>query len=302
MRTKVEYIKAKTIVTRQKSSYWFGYDYTMNIYRGCNQGCIYCDSRSDCYRVKDFDRIRGKEDALRIIRNDLRRLSRTGVICTGAMSDPYNSFEKELHLTRNSLELINAYGFGVGIITKNHLITRDIDILQDISSNAPVMAKLTITTGDDELASKIEPGASRPSWRFKALKELSEAGIFCGILMMPILPFLEDNESNILGIVEQAAQSGVDFIYPSMGVTLRGNQREWYYQKLESHFPGLKDAYIKQFGNKYNCNTPDIRKLMKAFRAACDRYGILYRMEDIIRKSREKQECVQISLFDKIEY
>jgi DNA repair photolyase len=293
----MEYIKAKTIVTRSKPKSWFGYEYNMNIYRGCNHGCIYCDSRSDCYRVENFDTIRAKEDALKIIRDDLRRKVRTGVVCTGAMSDPYNCFEKELQLTRHSLELINAFGFGIGIMTKSNLITRDIDILLDIQEHSPVLAKMTVTMWDDDMAKKIEPGASLPSKRFQALKEMSDAGLFCGILLMPVLPFINDTEENILGIVEQAAKSGVKFIYPSMGVTLRSNQRKWYYDKLDQQFPGIKEKYIQMYGDKYYCNSPHTRRLMKVFREACNKYNILYDMDRIIRKSREKYECRQLSLF-----
>jgi DNA repair photolyase len=155
----IETIGAKTIVTKTKSNGWFGCDYNMNIYRGCSHGCIYCDSRSDCYRVTDFDTVRAKENALRIISDDLRRKVKTGVVATGAMSDPYNLFEKELRLTRRALELIAAYGFGIAIDTKSDLITRDLDILQEISRNAPALCKLTITTADDGLCRKIEPRA-----------------------------------------------------------------------------------------------------------------------------------------------
>lgn len=106
----MEYVPTKTIVTKTKDSRWFGIDYNMNIYRGCSHGCIYSDSRSDCYRVDHFDTVKAKEDALRIIRDDLRRKVRTGVVGTGAMSDPYNPFEKDLLLTRHALELIDAFG------------------------------------------------------------------------------------------------------------------------------------------------------------------------------------------------
>ena len=122
----MEYIPAKTIVTQPKKHNWFGTDYNMNIYRGCSHGCIYCDSRSLCYRIENFDTVRAKQDALRIIRDDLLKKRKRGVIATGAMSDPYNLFEKELKLTRNALELINAYRFGVAVATKSTLIVREI--------------------------------------------------------------------------------------------------------------------------------------------------------------------------------
>ncbi len=105
----MEYIKAKTIVTKTKNaSSWFGIDYNMNIYRWCCHGCIYCDSRSDCYQIQDFDQVRAKENALEIIRNDLRRKVKKGVVGTGSMSDPYHAYEKKHLLTRHALELVDA--------------------------------------------------------------------------------------------------------------------------------------------------------------------------------------------------
>ena len=185
----MEYVPAKTIVTRTKSTAWFGIDYNMNIYRGCCHGCIYCDSRSACYQIDHFDTVRAKEDALRIIRDDLRRKVKTGVVGTGAMSDPYNPFEKKEELTKHALQLVDAFGFGAAIATKSDLILRDIDILSDIKEHSPVLCKITITAAGDGLASKLEPGVCPSSARFEAVKMLSEAGIFTGILLMPVLPF-----------------------------------------------------------------------------------------------------------------
>ena len=105
----MELIPAKTIITKNRDTSWFGSDYNMNLYRGCSHGCIYCDSRSSCYRVDDFEQIKAKENALQIVRDDLRRKVKKGVVGTGAMSDPYNPFEKELELTRHALELVDAF-------------------------------------------------------------------------------------------------------------------------------------------------------------------------------------------------
>ena len=200
----MEYVPAKTIVTRTKSTAWFGIDYNMNIYRGCCHGCIYCDSRSACYQIDHFDTVRAKEDALRIIRDDLRRKVKTGVVGTGAMSDPYNPFEKKEELTRHALQLVDAFGFGAAIATKSDLILRDIDILSDIKEHSPVLCKITITAAEYGRASKLEPGVCPSSARFEAVKRLSEAGIFTGILLMPVLPFLEDNDEIVVSIVRKA--------------------------------------------------------------------------------------------------
>ena len=218
----IQYIPAKTIVTKTKTSTWFGIDYNMNIYKGCCHGCIYCDSRSDCYRIQDFDQVRAKEDALRIIRDDLRRKVKKGVVGTGAMSDPYNPFEKELNLTRHSLELVDAFGFGAAIATKSTLLLRDADILECIRDHSPVLCKVTVTTMDEELACRIEPGAALPSRRMDLVSHLRARGIFAGILLMPVLPFLEDSQENILAIVRAARQAGARFIYPAFGTQPAG--------------------------------------------------------------------------------
>jgi DNA repair photolyase len=292
----LEFVPAKTIVTRTKRpAEWFGADYTMNLYRGCSHGCIYCDSRSDCYREQNFDTIKVKEDALRIVRDELRRKVKKGVIVTGAMSDPYNPLEKSLCLTRNALELINAYEFGVAISTKSALITRDIDILNDIKTHSPVIVKITITCIDDNLASKIEPHVSLPSERFAALETLAKAGIFCGVLAMPILPFLCDTEENLIGIVEQAKKAGAKFIYPSIGMTLRSGNREYYYEKLDTLFPGLRQKYEQKYGERYYCQSPKAKKLWSVLASQCDEHELLYDMKSITRMYQQPYEISQLS-------
>ncbi|MCL2739787.1 MAG: radical SAM protein [Oscillospiraceae bacterium] len=293
----IQYIPAKTIVTAKKSTQWFGADHNMNIYRGCCHGCIYCDSRSDCYREDNFDVVKAKEDALRIIRDELRRKVRSGIISTGSMSDPYNPFEEELKLTRHSLELINAFKFGVTIATKSPLVTRDIDILQDIKKHSPLLVKMTITTADDELCKKLEPNVAPTSERIAALKTLSDAGIYCGILMMPILPYINDTEESVLSIVNMAKECGAKFVYPSFGVTMRDSQREYFYSKLKEIYPELVETYKKKFGTYYKCSSPHASKLWNIFKSECDRLGLLYDIRDITSSYKIGYGDIQFSFF-----
>ena len=263
----MEYISAKTIVAKTKApSQWFGTDYNMNIYKGCCHGCIYCDSRSDCYQIDDFDKVRAKEDALRIIRNDLRRKVKRGV----------------------------------AVATKSTLMERDIDILQSIAEHSPVLCKITITTADDVLAKKIEPNVASSSGRFEMIRKLSAAGLYSGILLMPVLPFLEDSKENVGEIITRAEDAGAKFIYPAFGMTLRGNQRDWYYDKLERLFPGegLAEKYRRQYGNYYECRSPKAKRLWEYFVQECEKRGIVYRMQDIIHGYKKKYEITQLSLFD----
>ena len=288
-------VPAKNIIFKNQSpDQWFGLDYNMNIYRGCSHGCIYCDSRSDCFKITDFDTIKIKEDALRIIRDDLRRKVKTGVIGTGAMSDPYNPFEKELKLTRNSLELINAYNFGISPITKSALIARDVDIYSDIKRHSPTLIKFTVTTADDELCKKLEPNVSVSSERFKAMKTLADQGLFCGILIVPLLPYINDTENNIVKLCNMTKDAGGRFVYSYMGMTLRAGSREYYYSQLNKILPGTTEKYIKRFGTRYTCNSSKSQKLWDVFTAECDKLGLFYNMKSIIRQYKAGYESNQL--------
>ncbi len=275
-------IPAKTILQKNRSSGWFGNDYNMNLYKGCCHGCIYCDSRSDCYRIDDFDTVRAKENCIEILRDELRQKVKTGVIATGAMSDPYNPFEKSERLTEKALMLIDAYNFGVTVITKSGLIVRDIDLYRQIAEHSPVLCKMTVTTCDDKLSRLIEPNVSASSERFNALEKMSEAGLKTGITLMPVLPFIEDTEENITEIVRKAHECGVRYIYPAFGMTLRQNQRDYYFKKLDAIFPGMSDKYRRYYGGSYECVSPSAKRLWTVFAEKCEQYGILYRMNEII--------------------
>lgn len=297
----MEYIPAKTLISNyNKDNWWFGINYNMNIYKGCSHGCIYCDSRSECYGLENFDRIRAKKDAIQIITNELRKKRKKGIIGTGAMSDPYNPFEKEMMLTRDALKEINNFNFGIAIATKSDLVLRDIDILKKIKSHSPTLIKITITTFDDELCKRIEPNVCVTSKRFKAIKELSNNGIFTGILLMPILPFINDNEENIVQIVRKAHECGAKFIFAyGMGLTLRGNQREYFYNSLIEKFPNknIVAKYKETFGNKYECASLNHKRLWYIFKNECEKLGILYKMEDIILAYKSNYGNDQISWF-----
>ena len=295
----MEYVPCKHLIIRNRDTSWFGTDHTMNIYRGCPHGCIYCDSRSECYQNEDFDRVRVKENALEILRDDLRRKIRPGVVGTGSMSDPYHPLEERLQLTRNALALLDAYGFGVAIATKSDLIVRDIDVLTLLHAHAPVLCKLTVTTCDDALAARLEPGAPSPTRRLEAVRRLSQAGLPVRVLLMPVLPFLEDTEENVLEVVERAAEAGARYIYPVFGMTQRDRQRAWYYQELETRFPGqgLAEKNRRAFGNRYWCVSPRAKRLWGVFSARCRALGLLYEMKQIVSSYQQGYGDRQLSFF-----
>ena len=290
-------VPAKTVVSGYIRNGWFGVSYNMNIYRGCPHGCIYCDSRSDCYGIDDFDTVRAKEAALSVIERDLKSKRKTGSIMTGSMNDPYNHFESECLLTRGALKLVDKYSFGINIITKSTLVTRDIDVLKSIMRHSPVAVNLTITTFDDELCKKLERFAPPSSERFLALEALADAGVPCGITLMPVLPFINDDDENVLSIVRRAAECGVKWIEAGFGVTLRQGQREYFYDRLRELFPGMRERYIAQYGDTYSCHSPRREQLWNSFSSECRRLGIACTHNEILEIIHSGYKDEQTALF-----
>ena len=289
----MEYIQAKSILSKLKNApdSWFGITYNMNLYRGCQHQCIYCDSRSECYRIDDFSKIQVKENALQLLESELKKKKQKGTIGTGSMNDPYMPIEKQLCLIQKSLQLIQKYNYPVHIITKSDLVLRDADVIQEISKTYAAVS-FTITTSDDNLSKIIEPGASVSSERFTALKKLSSMGIYCGVLLMPVLPFITDKENNIAEIVQRAKDNGAHYVLGAMGMTLRDKQRDYYYNKLEKHFTGLQAKYQARYGNQYSIGVPDSMVLDNLFKATCNKVNMPTKMEFYKPKNPE-----QLALF-----
>ena len=271
--------------------------FTLNIYRGCTHGCIYCDSRSDCYHVEDFDTIRPKERVLEILELELKSKRRSGIANTGSMTDPYNPLEAELQLTRKSLELFKKHSFGASLITKSASVIRDIDLFQDIHSANPFHLLMTITTPKDTLSTKIEPYVSSSSQRFKALKELHAAGLYTGIFLSPLLPFITDSPDDLQELLELAAESGVTYIIAFFGVTLRAGSREFFYRNLDKSFPGLKERYQQTYGLDYSCSIPNASLLYEQFYSTCRKLGIMTNYTQIREKIFTHWANEQFTLF-----
>ena len=266
----IKEITAKTLLSSAKQpDPWFGIKYTMNLYRGCQHQCIYCDSRSECYQIEDFDHdVLVKANALDLLRDELPRKRVKGTVGTGSMNDPYMPLEAKLNLTGRALEIIADHRFPVHVITKSDLVVRDADILADIG-RVYAAVSFTVTAADDDLSRKLEPGAPPTSRRFAALAALAARGIYTGVTMMPILPFIEDNAENIAGIVAQAAAAGASYIMPGFGMTLRDRQRAYYYGQLDRLFPGLREQYEARFGDQYSAAANDAKKLERLFGELC---------------------------------
>lgn len=272
----------------------------MNLYRGCTHGCIYCDSRSLCYQMKhDFEDIEVKQNAVRILEEQLLRKRQPCMISTGSMCDPYIPLEKELQLTRQCLEVVEKHGFGLAILTKSVTILRDLDLLKAIHTKAKCVVQMTLTTYDEHLCRIIEPHVSTTAERFAALKEFRDAGIPTVVWLSPILPFINDTKENLVGILEYCIQAKVHGILCfGFGVTLREGDREYFYAKLDEHFPGVKQKYIDTFGNAYSCNSKNNTFLYDIFQRECRKHGILYRPNEVFEYlNRFETNTEQLTLF-----
>ena len=280
----------------------------MNLCRGCIHGCIYCDSRSKCYDMKhDFEDVEIKINAPALLEDRLRRKRSKCMIGTGAMSDPYIPIPESLAVTRSCLEIIERYGFGLAIQTKSSLILRDLELLVRINRNAKCVVQITLTTFDEGLCRIVEPRVSTTGERFQTLKILRDNGIPTVVWLCPILPFINDTEENLRGILGYCVEAKVRGILCfGMGMTLREGDREYYYQKLDEHFPGLTEKYRKRYGNSYEITCANNQKLMAIFRETCGAHNIAGNMDevfnylrtlDIRTEAAESRKDAQLSLF-----
>jgi DNA repair photolyase len=248
--SEVSEVEAKTLVTKYPSdNHPFGTLYNINLYRGCGHGCIYCDTRSECYGIIDISRIAVKKNAITLLRTELSHKREKGVVGTGSMNDPYMPIEAEKQLTRQALEVIAALGFGVHIITKSALVTRDIDLLVKLKQTHAVVS-FSITTTNDSLAKQLEPGASPPSVRLEAMATLRQAGVHTGALLMPLLPGLTDTEDNMSGLVDALQAHGAEYAMPGC-LTLRDTGRAFFYSRLACISPRALDLTRQIYSSRY---------------------------------------------------
>lgn len=275
-------------------------DNGMNIYRGCTHGCIYCDSRSSCYNMgHDLEDIEIKRNAPRILGSQLRRKKQRCMISTGAMCDPYLHLESDLGVTRECLSLVEKYGFGLSILTKSDRILRDLDILKSIHRKAKCVVQITLTTYDEDLCRKIEPHVSTILERFRILEKMRDAGIPTVVWMSPILPFINDTEDNLRGLLEYCVKAEVKGILCfGFGTTMREGSRDHFYRRLDDLFPGMKERYIRTFADSYECRSPNSNRLMEIFQLECQQNGIMHNTDEIFAYLRRfEPKTVQTRLF-----
>ena len=275
----------------------------MNLYRGCSHGCIYCDSRSKCYHIEHtFEDIEVKKNAIELLENILKHKRKKCMIATGYMSDPYIPIEKELGNVRKALSVIYKYGFGATVLTKSSNILRDIDLIGKINEKTKCVVQMTLTTYNESLCKKIEPNVSSTNERFQVLMKLRDKGIPTVVWLSPILPFINDTEDNISGILDLCIEAKVyGVICFGMGLTLREGSREYFYKQLDRKFTDLKDKYIQTYGNEYIMTSPNNNKLMKLFEEKCKSNGIVCNNSEIfnyLQQFEEKNKVKQLSMWD----
>ena len=273
----------------------------MNIYRGCTHGCIYCDSRSTCYGMEHaFEDVEVKKNAVSLLKDALTKKRKKCMIGTGSMSDPYMPLEEKTQNMRKCLKLIDRYGFGATLITKSDLILRDLDLLASINKKTKCVVQMTLTTYDENLCRILEPNVATTKRRFEVLQILRDSGIPTVVWLSPILPFINDDEENINGILDYCIKANVKgIICFGMGLTLRDGNRQYFYAQLDKYFPGLKDRYIKTYGNAYQLASPNNDKLMQIFYDRCKRHRIMTDAGQIFCYLRQFEEKTkQMSLFD----
>ena len=289
----MHYVKVKGILSSQNG---------MNLYRGCTHGCIYCDSRSSCYRMDHaFEDIEVKENALELLEDALRRKRKRCMIGTGSMSDPYIPLELKTEYTRKALLIIEQYGCGVALQTKSDLVLRDLDILKRINEKTKAVVQMTLTTADENLCRIIEPNVCPTKERFEALKTLRDNGIPTVVWLCPILPYINDTPENIASILQMCIEAQVrGVICFGMGLTLRDGSREYFYRQLDRHFPGLKERYIREYGDRYEVPSPRSDDLMRLFHQTCGQNGIMHDNNEIfadLSRFEEKEPFEQLSLW-----
>jgi len=241
------YKEIKTLIRKKKYvDYYFPGLYGFSPYVGCEHGCVYCDGRCEKYYVEGiFDKdITIRKNMIDLLKEEMPKKREKGAILIGSgVSDPYQPVEAEEGLMREALEVIESYGFPVIILTKSHLLLRDIDLLKRINQKAKSTVMVSLTFTNDEERKRIEPFASSVEERLRILKECKKAGLSTGLLAMPLLPYITETKENITNLLKEAKEVDVDFVMAS-GLTLRaGIQKEGYFKLIEEYYPELLDSY-----------------------------------------------------------
>ena len=284
----------------------------MNIYRGCAHDCVYCDGRAEKYQThKDFEsKVIVKKNAVGLLKKELtpnprRKTLKPGfVMIGGGVGDSYQPIEKQYKITRGVLKYLYTTNFPVHILTKSTLVERDIDILKQINSKTRAIVSFSFSSVDDEISKIFEPGVPSPSKRLETIKKLKDKGFFCGMFLMPVIPFITDNPKLIEESVKKAKDAGVDFIIFS-GMTLKdGRQKEYFFKTLKENYPNLLVEYNHIYrGDKWGSAIPEYyNSIHKTFSFFARQYKMPVRIPSVIFNDfLDKTDLVTVIL-DQIDY
>lgn len=291
-----------------------GFDVSVNPYRGCEHGCIYCYARPTHEYLGfsaglEFEsNILIKPDAAVLLKQALRSPRwQPQPIALSGVTDPYQPLERRLQLTRQCLDVLRAFRNPVMIITKNHLVTRDLDILAELAHHQAAMVYLSITTLDAELSHKLEPRASIPERRLAAIEQIAEVGVPVGILASPIIPGLNDHE--VPSILQAAHLAGARYA-GSMPVRLPHAVGLLFEQWLSQHYPAKKSKILNRikamrggqlndprFGSRMRGEGVFAQQLRDLFRLSCRKVGISSRGPTLSSEAFRVPGSSQLSLF-----
>ncbi len=280
MKLRYEAYEAKSMINKMRHvDDWFWNRYTINPYRGCAHGCIYCDARANQYRLSEtFDHIIFvKGNAVAVLERQLPRLKRD-VVAMGGVCDSYQPIEKKRGLTREVVEVLCHHQFPVEVLTKSDLVLHDLELYEEINDQRWACVFFTITTFDRQLSERFEPGAPPPEKRLAAMSEVAKAGLTTGIAMMPLLPGISDDDDNITDIVKRVRDAGAQFVLGA-GLTLKeGVQRDRYMAFLELHYPHEVELYERLYGDSFETRGSYGPQLLRRVREICVQHDIPDRM------------------------
>ena len=298
-------LKVKEIIARGyiNPSKLPGSDYVINPYVGCPHRCMYCYAEF-MKRFSNHDEPWGTFVDVKIRSTSTRPINLAGKnVFLSSVTDCYNPLEEKYELTRKLLQQLRYSGAAITILTKSALVLRDLDLLKKINGSTKAVVQMTLTTFDEGLCRKLEPNVSTTRERFEALKIFREEGIPTVVWLCPLLPFINDTGENLAGILDYCAQAGVKgIICFGMGLTLRDGNREYFYRQLDRLFPGMKERYIRTYGNRYELPSPREKELTEQFTAFCREHSILHTPEEVfgyLNAFSEKK--AQPELFDYVE-
>ena len=309
----VKEINAKSILRKHKKiDSWFVSRYGMNLYRGCTHDCIYCDGRAEKYQThKDFEnKVVVKINALELLKKELtpsprkKPLKPGFIMIGGGVGDSYQPIEKQYNLTRNVLKYLNTTNYPIHILTKSTLVKRDLDILKKINDKKRAIISFSFSSVDNKISKTFEPGVPSPSERLETIQLLKEEGFYCGMFLMPVIPFITDKPELIKESVKKAKESSVDFIIFG-GMTLKnGRQKEYFYNTLKEKYPEKiidyeniykDDEYGSAIGSYYN-------SIQKTFSFFARHYKMPIRIPRILFNDFIDENDLVVVLLDQIDY